>query len=174
MKKPLFLLLIVLTTATGLASCAQNSQDHPMPKGGSVSGASAGTISIKYPGGYASVPIGDIVSIEITLLPPIMNPEDSNMTRTISGPMASKIAAAAGLDQAQETGRPSATKTGQLTLSFKTAANEVEVRGFDILNNRILEDATYPDVTYHADEILDRYWLDGLPEGAANAVPEPR
>lgn len=82
------------------------------------------------------------------------------MNRKFSGDDAIKVVRQLGLFAPSEGAAPASMTTGTIVIHYKRSTDSDDhQRKLTIQNSRLLEDDTFPDVTYNPGMMLDSAWL---------------
>jgi hypothetical protein len=117
------------------------------------------TIKLKTLDGHELVNYNDLTSLVVTIYATSNgSPETS---REFTGNAIFPIVSDLALYSPREDGAPASVKTGEIVIRYKLDASSIEkTRTLSIQNRQIIEDETFPNVTYRALGLLDLAWLE--------------
>lgn len=123
-----------------------------------VAGNSGSQIVLKTSDGYENINVSDVRSVTVTVLNSPGSTE-TPVTKMFTGIRVGPILNTLGLHNPWEPGTAaSALVTGQVVLQLDSRS--LRTRSFNILNHRLLIDASFTEVNYQTGEKLDRAWLE--------------
>ncbi len=145
--------LVCLTIATlvSLSGCGgDTSSGQPVPEPVLVVKETGGT--------FDNIRPEQVLAIEITVVPNPLKPA-TKLTRAFTGARAVEVVKALGFNKPMEVGLPAAMATGSIVIAYQDPTGEPEQRVFDLLNGKIIEDRSHPEVLYRAPVEINESWL---------------
>lgn len=129
-------------------------------------GTSADESVFKADPGRELVAASDVSAIEVMLTPYVGSPYHKNISRTFEGDQARALIKQFSLAKPMNEGTPASLPTGTVSVIYKHAGtSDTKIRILTIQNQRLLQDATYPEITYRPTMVIDPTWLAAQPSG---------
>lgn len=109
-------------------------------------------LKLNYEGRFRSIPLGDVVSVEVVRglsIDPDFDDSEETARETFSGDDAKRLLSLVRFDEPfQPGGVPAAMVTGRMTVHFVRDREEEQQRAFVVYNHLLLQDRTAPDTFY--------------------------